>query len=66
MWMCQTRLVKHALALSKPVALLNLGPTRADSLAGIEKFDIGTGDVMRSVAKVVASVDFSECKLDIN
>jgi NAD-dependent deacetylase sirtuin 4 len=56
MWVCQTRLVKHALALSKPVALLNLGPTRADGLAGIEKLDIATGDVMRGVAKIVASV----------
>jgi hypothetical protein len=40
--MCETRLVKHALQLRKPVALLNLGPTRADGPAGIEKFDVAT------------------------
>jgi NAD-dependent deacetylase sirtuin 4 len=61
MRMYQTRLVKHALGLNKPVALLNLGPTRADGLAGIEKLDIATGAVMRSVAKIVASVGPSEC-----
>ena len=51
-------MVKHALELSKPIALLNLGPTRADGLPGVEKLDVASGAVMRSVAKIVASVEF--------
>ncbi|KAF8906251.1 DHS-like NAD/FAD-binding domain-containing protein [Gymnopilus junonius] len=47
------RLVKHALELKKPVMLLNVGPTRADGLPGVEKIDVQTGAVMRDVAKSV-------------
>ena len=39
--------------LHKPVLLLNLGPTRADGLQGIEKIEIASGAVMRDVAKAV-------------
>ena len=45
------RLVKHALELKKPVMLLNMGPTRADTLSGIEKIDANAGAVLTDVAK---------------
>ncbi|KAH9832604.1 DHS-like NAD/FAD-binding domain-containing protein [Rhodofomes roseus] len=47
------RLLKHAMDLHKPVLLLNLGPTRADGLQGLEKIDIASGVVMRDVVKAV-------------
>ncbi|KIM44686.1 hypothetical protein M413DRAFT_25129 [Hebeloma cylindrosporum] len=47
------RLVKHALELKKPIMLLNVGPTRADGLPGVEKIDVPSGAVMRQVAKEV-------------
>ncbi|KAF5316651.1 hypothetical protein D9619_006428 [Psilocybe cf. subviscida] len=47
------RLLKHALELKKPVMLLNVGPTRADGLPGIDKIDVPSGSVMREVAKEV-------------
>lgn len=48
-----SRLLRHAMELHKPVLLLNLGPTRADGLQGIEKIEIASGAVMRDVAKAV-------------
>ncbi|KIL69301.1 hypothetical protein M378DRAFT_1054375 [Amanita muscaria Koide BX008] len=47
------RLVKHALELKKPVVMLNIGPTRADTLPGIIKISLPAGLVMRDVAKAV-------------
>ncbi|KAH9930335.1 DHS-like NAD/FAD-binding domain-containing protein [Fomitopsis serialis] len=47
------RLLRHAMDLHKPVLLLNLGPTRADGLAGVDKIDIASGAVMRDVVKSV-------------
>ncbi|KAI0720624.1 DHS-like NAD/FAD-binding domain-containing protein [Fomitopsis betulina] len=47
------RLLRHALELHKPVLLLNLGPTRADGLQGVEKLEIASGAVMRDVVKAV-------------
>ncbi|EPT03010.1 hypothetical protein FOMPIDRAFT_1028993 [Fomitopsis schrenkii] len=47
------RLLRHALELHKPVLLLNLGPTRADGLQGVEKIEIASGAVMRDVVKAV-------------
>ncbi|GBE89592.1 DHS-like NAD/FAD-binding domain-containing protein [Sparassis latifolia] len=47
------RLLKHALKLRKPVLLLNLGPTRADALPGVEKIEIPSGKVMRGVVRAV-------------
>jgi len=44
------RLLKHALELRKPVLYLNVGPTRADGIPGVEKLEIPTGEVMRDVA----------------
>jgi len=46
-----TRLLKHALELKKPVMLLNIGPTRADGLPGVEKLDVPGGAIMRDVVK---------------
>lgn len=36
--------------------LLNVGPTRADGLPGVEKIDIPSGAVMRHVAREVMLV----------
>ncbi|EIW79427.1 DHS-like NAD/FAD-binding domain-containing protein [Coniophora puteana RWD-64-598 SS2] len=47
------RLVKRALELRKPVLMLNVGPTRADDLPGVEKIEIASGLVMRDVVKNV-------------
>ncbi|KAF8553599.1 DHS-like NAD/FAD-binding domain-containing protein [Imleria badia] len=47
------RLVKHALKLGKPVLLVNVGPTRADGLLGIDKIEIATSRVMRDVVRAV-------------
>ncbi|PPQ98937.1 hypothetical protein CVT24_003564 [Panaeolus cyanescens] len=50
------RLVKHAIELNKPVMLLNLGPTRADSLPEVIKLEVATGAIMRRVASSVIGV----------
>ena len=42
--------LKHALELRKPALYLNVGPTRADGMPGVEKLEIPTGEVMRDVA----------------
>ncbi len=47
------RLVKHALELKKPVLMINVGPTRADGLPGVEKINIPTGAIIRDVARGV-------------
>lgn len=47
------RLLKHALELSKPVLMLNIGPTRADSIEGIEKISLPSGLVLRDAVKVL-------------
>lgn len=47
------RLVKHALELGKPVLLLNVGPTRADGLSGVDKIEIATSRVMRDTVRAV-------------
>jgi NAD-dependent deacetylase sirtuin 4 len=36
--------------------LLNVGPTRADGLPGVEKIDVPSGAVMRQVAREVMLV----------
>jgi hypothetical protein len=35
----------------KPVLLLNVGPTRADGISGVEKIDIASGIVLPDVVK---------------
>lgn len=47
------RLLKHALELRKPVLMLNVGPTRADGLPGIEKIELASGGVLRDVVRTV-------------
>ncbi|GJE98072.1 NAD-dependent protein deacylase [Phanerochaete sordida] len=47
------RLLKHALELKKPVLLLNVGPTRADPLPGVEKIELPSGAVLRDVVRTV-------------
>ncbi|KIJ65549.1 hypothetical protein HYDPIDRAFT_27550 [Hydnomerulius pinastri MD-312] len=47
------RLIKHAVELKKPVLLLNMGPTRADGLPGVEKIEIPTSHVMRDTVKAI-------------
>ncbi|KAI0033912.1 DHS-like NAD/FAD-binding domain-containing protein [Vararia minispora EC-137] len=49
------RCVSQALVyqLRKPVLFLNVGPTRADDLPGVEKLEVPAGDVMRDVVRRV-------------
>ncbi|KAF9073252.1 DHS-like NAD/FAD-binding domain-containing protein [Rhodocollybia butyracea] len=50
------RLLKHAVDLKKPVMIINVGPSRADSLLGaegVEKLDIASGEIMRNVVRNV-------------
>ncbi|GJJ11464.1 hypothetical protein Clacol_005697 [Clathrus columnatus] len=49
------RLVKHALELNKPVLLLNHGPTRADKLAGVDKIEMHSGQVLHAVAELLTA-----------
>ena len=49
----ERRLVKHALGQRKPVLLLNIGPTRADGLTGIETIEAPAGSIMREVVRQV-------------
>jgi hypothetical protein len=46
------RLVKHALELNKPVLMLNLGPTRADGLEGVEKIEWASGSVLSQACRL--------------
>lgn len=47
-------MLKHALELKKPVLMLNVGPTRADTLdPPIEKIEIPSGDVLREVVRAL-------------
>jgi len=47
------RLLKRALQLRKPVLYLNVGPTRADGLPGVDKLEIPTNAVMTDVVHAV-------------
>ncbi|KAG2157681.1 DHS-like NAD/FAD-binding domain-containing protein [Suillus bovinus] len=47
------RLVKRALEMRKPVMLLNVGPTRADELPGVEKLEISSSLVLRDVVRAI-------------
>ncbi|KAI0079358.1 DHS-like NAD/FAD-binding domain-containing protein [Panus rudis PR-1116 ss-1] len=53
------RLLKHALELRKPVLMLNVGPTRADGLPGLEKIEIPSGTILRDVVRAVLGSDAS-------
>ncbi|TCD71735.1 hypothetical protein EIP91_005501 [Steccherinum ochraceum] len=50
------RLLRHALELRKPVLMLNVGPTRADGLEGLEKIEVPSGLVLRDVVRAVLCV----------
>ncbi|TFK48554.1 DHS-like NAD/FAD-binding domain-containing protein [Heliocybe sulcata] len=54
------RLLKHALTLKKPVLMLNVGPTRADGIAGLEKIDLPTSAVLREVVKALVGIQAVE------
>jgi NAD-dependent deacetylase sirtuin 4 len=47
------RLLKHALERRKPVLMLNLGPSRADGQAGVEKIEMPSGRVLREVVRAL-------------
>jgi len=47
------RIVRHALELKKPVMLLNVGPTRADGMPGVDKIEIESGVVMPEVVRTL-------------
>ncbi|KAK7685667.1 hypothetical protein QCA50_011011 [Cerrena zonata] len=47
------RLLKHAIELRKPVLHLNVGPTRADGLPGVEKIELESGKVLREVVRTL-------------
>jgi hypothetical protein len=51
--------VKHALDLRKPVLLLNVGPTRADGLPGVEKIELKSSEVLRDVVRLLTSVPYT-------
>lgn len=60
------RLVKHAIEKRKPVLVLNIGPTRAHELAGIEIIELPAGAILREVVKRVLYVHpASTCLLHI-
>lgn len=50
------RLLKHALELQKPVLMLNVGPTRAEGIAGVEKIEMQSGTVLREVVRALLCV----------
>ncbi|KAG9095693.1 hypothetical protein FRC06_009522 [Ceratobasidium sp. 370] len=49
------RLLKHATELGKPVMLVNLGPTRADDVPGVEKIEVASGKVLRGAVRALTS-----------
>jgi len=51
------RIVKHAIELNKPVFVLNMGPTRADELPGIQKVDGLSGSIIPEVVRTVLGSD---------
>ncbi|OAX39619.1 DHS-like NAD/FAD-binding domain-containing protein [Rhizopogon vinicolor AM-OR11-026] len=54
------RLVKRALELRKPVLLLNVGPTRADELPGVEKLEISSSLVLRDAVRALLGSQASQ------
>ncbi|KAK7061068.1 hypothetical protein VNI00_000803 [Paramarasmius palmivorus] len=47
------RLLKSAIEHKKPVLMVNVGPSRADGMEGVEKLDIASGLIIREVATAV-------------
>ncbi|KAF8216624.1 DHS-like NAD/FAD-binding domain-containing protein [Mycena galopus ATCC 62051] len=54
------RLLKHAVELGKPVLLLNVGPSRGDSLEEVERIDMASGLIVRDVVRAVLGTTASE------
>ncbi|KAJ7224148.1 DHS-like NAD/FAD-binding domain-containing protein [Mycena pura] len=54
------RLLKRAVELGKPVLLLNVGPSRADSIEMVEKIDMPSGRIIRDVVKTVLGATASQ------
>ncbi|KAJ3563752.1 hypothetical protein NP233_g8740 [Leucocoprinus birnbaumii] len=54
------RLLRHALDQRKPVMVLNVGPTRADTVPEIQKIDYPSGLVLRDVARLVLGAQAEE------
>ncbi|KXS19322.1 DHS-like NAD/FAD-binding domain-containing protein [Gonapodya prolifera JEL478] len=48
------RLVRAAVEAGKPVAIVNVGPTRADALSGVRKWERGVGGVLGEVVERVS------------
>ena len=48
-----SRLLRHAVDLGKSVLIVNVGPTRADSLLGVEKVKVPAGLVLRNAVQTV-------------
>ena len=46
-------MLKRAVELGKPVLLLNVGPSRADSIEMVERIDMASGRIIRDVVKTV-------------
>ncbi len=59
------RLLRHALELKKPVLMLNIGPTRADPLPGLEKIEMSSRIVMRDAVRAVLSVPVTLYRLSL-
>ena len=54
-WNVWNRLLRHAIELKKPVLMLNVGPTRADTLdPPVEKIEVPSGLVLRDVARALS------------
>ncbi|SJL04054.1 uncharacterized protein ARMOST_07412 [Armillaria ostoyae] len=47
------RLLKHALELEKRVLVINVGPTRADGVRGVERMDVKSGEIMTDVVRAL-------------
>jgi NAD+-dependent protein deacetylase sirtuin 4 len=45
--------------------LLNVGPSRADTLPGIEKIDMPSGSVMNEAAKAIMWVYLAKITIDL-
>ncbi|KAJ7043724.1 DHS-like NAD/FAD-binding domain-containing protein [Mycena alexandri] len=54
------RLLKRAVELGKPVLLLNVGPSRGDSVSEVDRIDMASGLIIRDVVRAVLGTSASE------
>jgi hypothetical protein len=59
-------LLKHAVELGKPVLLLNVGPSRGDSIEEVERIDMASGLIILDVVKTVLYVPLDPCCVQVN